>query len=164
MLRDSVRGISTSCRDEQASSLVLPGGQIALRAKRFPRHIKAQIFHPRKLILRTLLERVEVAALKFREIRGDRRERTPEKSFPCDSKGESFQRLKQFNAVIGIPQLCPADLFRQPSACLANGAFFGADFLNQIAQLLLISMNLVAQIAKKFPEAVLRMTRNQIVD
>ena len=67
-------------------------------------------------------------------------------------------------ALVGISEFCPAELFSQPRASFANRAFFGADFSDQIAQLLLVGMNLIAQIAKKFPKSIVRMTRDQIVD
>src|SRR5438552_9271412 len=115
-------------------------------AKRFARHFHAQSLEADELIPRSLFECIEINSLEFWKICRDRLERMPKKSFSCNSEGQPFNGLKQLDAVPGIAKLCPPEFFGHPRADLANRAFFGPDFLIQITQLLLVGVNLFAQI------------------
>ena len=88
----------------------------------------------------------------------------PKKSFSRNSERQSFNGLKQLDAVPGVAKLCPAEFFSHPRAGFANRAFFSPDFPDQITQLLLIGMNFIAQVAKKLTESIFRMMFDQIVD
>jgi len=126
-----------------------PQSLIALRAKRFATQFHAQIFHPSKLILRSFFQLSEINSLEFWKVCRNRLERTPEKSFSCNSEGQPFNGLKQLDAVSGIAKLCPPEFFGQPRAGLADCTFFRPGFPNQITQLLLVGVNLIAQNREK---------------
>ena len=126
-----------------------PQSLIALGAKRFARHFHAQSFDAVELIPRALFECIEINSLEFWKVCRNRLERTPEKSFSCNSEGQPFNGLKQLDAVSGIAKLCPPEFFGQPRAGLADCTFFRPGFPNQITQLLLVGVNLIAQNREK---------------
>ena len=125
--------------------------------KRFPCHFQAQSFDALKLIVRPLFQLAEIHSLQRRKIRCNRGQRAPKKLLTGNSESQRFQRLKQTGAVIRITDFYPAEFLGQPRTGLAHGAFFGSEFPNQIAQRLLVGLNLIAQIAKGFSESVSRM-------
>src|SRR6476469_9050139 len=140
------------------------GCSLDLRAKRFPRHFQAQSFDPLKLILRPFFELGEIRSLQRRKIRCDRPQRAPEKPLAGDSQSQRFQRLKQAGAVIYVPNFYPTKFLGHPRAGFTDSAFLGTDFPNQIAQRLLIGLNVTAPVAKDLSEPILRMVLDHFLE
>ena len=93
-------------------------------------------------------------------------EQAPQKLFPGDPEGQSFERLHQTKTVVGVrgPNLHLADFLSDPGASFANTAFLSPQFADQSSKRFLISTNFRSQIAKELLEGISLMMFDQVIE
>jgi len=118
------------------------------------------------LLFSARFQPTKIGFFKLRPVRGDGTEQAPQKLFSGNPEGQSFERLQQTKAVVGIrsANLHLADFLSDPCASLANTAFPSPQFADQSSKRFLISTDFCSQIAKELLEGISVVVFDQVIE